>query len=152
MYVRIASRFSHRHWDSLAFKVFIWDPDGINTLERRQKKDGQRETSSCDIVQTVLTDPREILRLKFLFRDILLWAKKKCVSRFPTQLIIECGPTLPVAWLWLKQHTEVKETPEYVCVSAQAYPTLWACMDCSPPGSSVPGILQARILNLTQYL
>ena len=36
-----------------------------------------------------------------------------------------------------------------VCVhtqSLQACPTLWAPMDCSPPGSSVHGILQTRIL------
>ena len=29
---------------------------------------------------------------------------------------------------------------------AQSCPTLWGPMDCSPPGSSVHGILQARIL------
>ena len=33
-------------------------------------------------------------------------------------------------------------------VVAQLCPTLWNPMDCSPPGSSVPGILQARILEL----
>ena len=31
-------------------------------------------------------------------------------------------------------------------MSAQSYPTLCDCMDCSLPGSSVPGISQARIL------
>ena len=30
---------------------------------------------------------------------------------------------------------------------AQLYPTLCNLIDCSPPGSSVPGILQARILD-----
>ena len=30
--------------------------------------------------------------------------------------------------------------------SLQLCPTLWDPMDCSPPGSSVHGILQARIL------
>ena len=115
MYVRIANRFSHRHWYSLAFRVFIWDPDGINTLERRKKKDGQRETSSCEIVQTVLTDPREILRLRFLFKDVLLWAKKECVSIFPTQLILECGPTLPMAWLSLKPAHWSQGNP-WICV------------------------------------
>ena len=36
---------------------------------------------------------------------------------------------------------------ECVCVLvAQSCPTLCDCMDCSPPGSSVHGILQARIL------
>ena len=35
----------------------------------------------------------------------------------------------------------------YVCAkSLQLYPTLCDPMDCSPPGSSVHGILQARIL------
>ena len=32
-----------------------------------------------------------------------------------------------------------------VCVFAQSYLTLHDPMDCSPPGSSVHGILQARI-------
>ena len=35
-----------------------------------------------------------------------------------------------------------------VCVlAAQSCPTLCNAIDCSPPGSSVPGILQARILD-----
>ena len=34
----------------------------------------------------------------------------------------------------------------HVCVCAQSCPTLWDPMVCSPPGSSVHGILQARIL------
>ena len=33
-----------------------------------------------------------------------------------------------------------------VCSVAQLCPTLWDPLDCSPPGSSVRGILQARIL------
>ena len=33
-----------------------------------------------------------------------------------------------------------------VCVVVQSHPTLCDPMDCSPPGSSVHGILQARIL------
>ena len=31
-----------------------------------------------------------------------------------------------------------------MCVHAQLHPTLCSPMDCSPPGSSVPGIFQAR--------
>ena len=35
-----------------------------------------------------------------------------------------------------------------MCVlAAQLRPTLWDPMDCSPPGSSVHGILQARVLS-----
>ena len=32
-------------------------------------------------------------------------------------------------------------------VAAQSFPTLCDAMDCSPPGSSVHGILQARLLD-----
>ena len=35
---------------------------------------------------------------------------------------------------------------EHACVCAQSCPTLCDPMDCSPPGSSVHGISQARIL------
>ena len=34
-----------------------------------------------------------------------------------------------------------------LCLVVQLYPTLYDPMDCSPPGSSVHGILQARILD-----
>ena len=33
-----------------------------------------------------------------------------------------------------------------LCLVAQSYPTLCDPIDCSPPGSSVHGIFQARIL------
>ena len=33
-----------------------------------------------------------------------------------------------------------------LCLVAQPYPTLCDPLDCSPPGSSIHGILQARIL------
>ena len=37
-------------------------------------------------------------------------------------------------------------TPVLACVQAQSCPSLCKPMDCSPPGSSVHGIFQARIL------
>ena len=57
--------------------------------------------------------------------------------------------------LWWPQWEEYPKKRGYVytcswftllCVSAQPSPTLCDRMDCSPPGSSVHGILQARIL------
>ena len=33
-----------------------------------------------------------------------------------------------------------------LCLHWRSYPTLWDPMDCSPPGSSVHGIFQTRIL------
>ena len=38
------------------------------------------------------------------------------------------------------------QIPERKMLVAQSYPTLWDPMDCSPPGSFVHRILQARIL------
>ena len=35
---------------------------------------------------------------------------------------------------------------DHACMHAQSYPTLCNLMDCSPPGSSVHGILQERLL------
>ena len=57
--------------------------------------------------------------------------------------------------LWLKIHISYLpyslpyETPNYMCMCAKSFhscPTLCDPMDCSPPGSSVHGILQTRIL------
>ena len=46
--------------------------------------------------------------------------------------------------------------PQYcwtvLCLVAQSCPTLWNPLDCSPPGSSVHGILQARILEWVAVL
>ena len=44
----------------------------------------------------------------------------------------------------LENICEKKNTKNYICV--QSCPTLCDPMDCSPPGSSLHGIFQARIL------
>ena len=45
-----------------------------------------------------------------------------------------------------KQETEQTQVYDTMHVCFQSRPALCNCMDCSPPGSSVPGIFQARIL------
>ena len=45
--------------------------------------------------------------------------------------------------LWMRAF---KEAPEWVTEVAQSHPTLCDPMDCSLPGSSLHGILQARVL------
>ena len=42
--------------------------------------------------------------------------------------------------------TEIIENCVCVCEVAQSCPTLWDSKDCSLPGSSLHGILQARVL------
>ena len=58
-----------------------------------------------------------------------------CLCLCPRQGIPECKLRF-----WGHQESEIKLSV------AQLYPTLGDPTDCSPPGSSVPGILQARTL------
>ena len=44
------------------------------------------------------------------------------------------------------EHLQLKVTLYLLVLVAQSCPTICDPIDCSPPGSSVPGILQARIL------
>ena len=48
--------------------------------------------------------------------------------------------------LHLKEMVKFLKYRCHCCLVAQSFPTLCDSMDCSPPGSSVHGILQARIL------
>ena len=59
---------------------------------------------------------------------------KNCAQRFTEVLVIVAkSPKQP-------------KFPSAVVLDTQSCPTLCDSVDCSPPGSSVPGILQARIL------
>ena len=48
--------------------------------------------------------------------------------------------------VWGQNRVEIKYS---TCLVAQSRPTVCDPMDCSPPGSSVHGILQARMLEWT---
>ena len=50
--------------------------------------------------------------------------------------------------MWLSQlcNVKLKSESEVKVLVTQSCPTLWDLMDCSPPGCSVHGIFQARIL------
>ena len=57
----------------------------------------------------------------------------------------QCGPDFKVVLSFLIYEVKVK------VLVAQSCLTLCDPMDCSPPGSSVPGILQARILEWVAF-
>ena len=57
------------------------------------------------------------------------------------------GKNTGVGCRFLLQRMKVKSESEV----AQLCPTLSDPMDCSPPGSSIPGILQARVLERVSY-
>ena len=71
-----------------------------------------------------------------------------------TKLLIISGLKMPKSRTWSTGVLVCSWTPfrllgEFLCVLAtQLCPTLCDPMDCSPPGSSVHGILQVRILEL----
>ena len=48
-------------------------------------------------------------------------------------------------------HDGLSLNPHVCVLVTQSCPTLWDPMDCSPPGSSVHGILQARILEWVAF-
>ena len=75
----------------------------------------------------------------------------------PAQSFYNCGPSPPfltssssTIYIYIHAHkyiyTHIFIYIAPMCVCAQSCPTLCDSMDCSPPGSSVHGILQARIL------
>ena len=62
-----------------------------------------------------------------------------------------CIAVISLSALWLKRNTYLfdllsNEVCVCVCVCAQSCPALHDPLDCNPPGSSVHGIFQARIL------
>ena len=78
---------------------------------------------------------------------LLLLSHFSCVPHRwkPTRLPCPCdspGKNTGVGCHFLPQCMKVKNE----CEVAQSGPTLSDPMDCSPPGSSVPGSLQARVL------
>ena len=80
--------------------------------------------------------------------EAIFWAYG---SFFNYLLLVQCKRhcyklCCDVIWIVWNDTSCSQEACVYVCLVAQLYPTLCDSMDCSPPGSSVPGILQARIL------
>ena len=49
-------------------------------------------------------------------------------------------------WTFFRRNAIITQLIDSVCLVAQSCPTLCNPVDCSPPGSSIRGILQARIL------
>ena len=60
------------------------------------------------------------------------------INKHTTQMNLKC--------IMLSQSSQTRRFTFCMCSVAQLYPTLYGPMDCSPPGSYVHGILQARIL------
>ena len=75
--------------------------------------------------------------------QLIYWTQNKILLTWPFVYHIKCKKNsifFILEFLWLILLCVC------VCVCAQSRPTLWDLMDCSPPGSSVYGIFQPRIL------
>ena len=81
-----------------------------------------------------------------LFQEIWIKTEKKKKEKTICQKTKMCSRTTQKS-LRNQQQPSVNNTQHVVKVlAAQSWPALWDPMDCSLPGSSVHGILQARIL------
>ena len=85
------------------------------------------------------------------FQGILLLLL--CVERKKKSFRLERANWDSIGWLLFFLVFRILHSPTYcfcVCVCARSVtescPTLWDVIDCSPPVSSVPGILQARFM------
>ena len=66
---------------------------------------------------------------------------------------MRAGETFPLDWASLEgERVCLKYIRAAAAKSLQSCPTLCDPIDCSPPGSPVPGILQARMLSANQVL
>ena len=78
--------------------------------------------------------------------------KRLSSSSILSLLKILFSTSFPPPFSWLFPSTSTKESPSgsslpvHECLITQWCPTLCNPMDCSPPGSSVHGILRARVL------
>ena len=121
-----------------------------------EKKNGMFDTSASQqkskrmfkgLLSNCPTTPMPLLLLLLLlllsrFSHVRLWRPHR---RQPTRLPRPWdspGKNTGVGCHFLLQCMKVKGQSEV----AQSYPTLSNPMDCSPPGSSVHGIFQARVL------
>ena len=77
---------------------------------------------------------------KVLILEWVAIASSKGSSRNRNQTHISCGSCIG---RWILYHGDNSESESEV---AQSCPTLCDPMDCTLPGSSVPGIFQARVL------
>ena len=99
-----------------------------------------------------LSTPNCIPRQKILLGWKETWSEVKwshSVFSFLNRnfLTIELKLQHSLIWLWTYVQVFITFISE-VSEVAQSCPTLCDPMDCSPPGSSIQGILQARILEL----
>ena len=75
------------------------------------------------------------------------WAADTCTSSFQRDVVdLEQVGGRSLEKCSLASPVSEEDCIQPLCVCAQSCPTLWDPMDCIPPGSSVHGILQARIL------
>ena len=88
----------------------------------------------------------EMKRCKDWDNEISSWKYLTCSTRFPGAQSASLYPELRGCWRSVTAAAKGSVTAECLVLVARSCPTLCNPMDCSPPGSSVHGISQARIL------
>ena len=97
---------------------------------------GIEPRSPASQVNSLLSEPRNVIGVN-LFKD-----------HFPSwaTLICHLGVTKAYRWIFLKKLISYSFEVYAAAKSLQSCPTLCYPIDCSPPGSPIPGILQTRTL------
>ena len=72
--------------------------------------------------------------------------KTWCIYMMEYDSVITSRPVLPTGTTWMKLEGVMPSKVKVKVLVAQSCPTLCDPMDCSPPGSFVHGIFQARML------
>ena len=88
----------------------------------------------------------EMKRCKDWDNEISSWKYLTCSTRFPGAQSASLHPEFRGCWRSVTAAAKGSVTAECLVLVARSCPTLCNPMDCSPPGSSVHGISQARIL------
>ena len=76
-------------------------------------------------------------------KKYVLWSQKNLISSFASHYLCELRQIFELLWI---QFLFGGNSGKVKVLISQSCPTLCHPMDCSPPGSSVHRILQARIL------
>ena len=121
-----------------------WEPCQESKISQCQNySQTQASVSKCSSLPQQLQGPR------FDDAGLFLWSMScRCAFHIPLWEIVKW---IPLIEQWIFKITRILRvlkfhiTTEY-CLVAKLYSTLCNPMDCSPPGSSVHGISQARIL------
>ena len=137
----------------ILFAAYSWNGETVGMEKRLMGFRGFKESGSGREVHVSTWGPSEeclwdgnigVLDVTFYCHFSRCWTQKFLVKLTQT---VKKSPTIRDTWVWsLGWEDPLEEGMAAAAKSLQSCPTLCVPIDGSPPGSPVPGILQARTL------